>query len=218
MTVDCLPHTNLYTKRQILTTLGPFVKRWKVFNFLRRTNKPLSMSDTELSVATSCKTNSIYHLYRGLKSHMPKGNVYKDLYPSSWSLNKSIAQGFGKTVMHIEVTSDRVFLDLDYLRHDSEQEVILLPGEYQVDMVQKKPVTKSPKSPKSPKTPKTPKTPKPLLTLAMITALDLPSMKKLLSLYTIPQIKAFCRTEHIAGYSNRRKADLVNYVAIKIGS
>jgi hypothetical protein len=80
-----------------------------------------------------------YVLYRGLKNTGKIPRYYKDEYPSSWSRDVRISKKFscGKTnkIMKIRVPSDSILMDLDWLENDYEKEVILFPGTYEIQTV-----------------------------------------------------------------------------------
>lgn len=123
--------TDLFTPDEVIGVLKEFIDKWKISNFMRRQNTTLveTLTEREMAAATSGKLNQTYILFRGFRNFVP-GEFYSDKYLSSWSTDINVSRRFGPCVVSIEVPCTSVFLDLEYLNHDREHEVLLLPGHY----------------------------------------------------------------------------------------
>lgn len=137
-----LPYTNIYSKKEVCHQLSTFISVWKSHNHLRGNKQKLvdTLTETDLSYATSGKLQKTYVLYRGLDKYQNWGGVYYDEYPSSWSTDFIRAKTFALSkpkgvVLKAVVQHTNVFLDLVYLIKDYESEVILLPGAYAIEVV-----------------------------------------------------------------------------------
>lgn len=216
--VDILPHTDIYTKEQVNRELNQFIKRWKGSNFVRQGKLKLKdvLTFSQLSVATSGKKKESYTLYRGIRTTNTTRTTYQDNYPSSWSFNHSTARAFtfGKgVVMTVTVPSDMVLLDLVYLTDgsDYEKEVIVLPGQYNVSV---EPIltTRSTNGKIKAKLKKV----KPDLTKLLENGIDNDKLLLELVKFTMVELKDICRKRGISGYSNKKKAILVDYISSKL--
>jgi hypothetical protein len=202
-----LPYTDLYTTHEVAQRLKGFIGKWKGCNFLRIQQVLLEkyLTDEDLSVATSAKKPQEYTLYRGLRGYTCNGGIYKDIYPSSWSLNPNIARRFGSStrslLLKATIACDKILIDLT-LFNDTESEVIVLPGEHACEVLEENlPVRK----------------PVVDIELSILTAgSDIDKLKVALTKHTIPQLKALCKSRNIVGYSNKRKADLVHFTAQRL--
>lgn len=214
MTVDILPHTDIYTKEQVNHELNQFIRQWKGCNFIRQQKLQLNYALTfsQLSVATSGKKNQSYTLYRGIKTKKTDMINYQDIYPSSWSISYDIAKRFtgGKgIIMTTTISSDKVLLDLSYLSNDYEKEVIVLPGQYDV-------TTEHIQTLRSTKIKAKLKKVKPDLDKLLENDIDNSKLQLELVKFTIVELKDICRKRGISGYSNKKKAVLVDYIGSKL--
>lgn len=114
-------------------------------------NDRFEMTERLSSIEYSCLTNymnmygdlEVYELYRGV-DYTINETIVKFETLSSWSLNPSFAQNFGPYIMHIKVSSNDVLIDTSLFipsevrdilgGFPNEQEVILLPGNYKIQV------------------------------------------------------------------------------------
>lgn len=142
--LQMLAYSNIFNKKEILQYINNFILLWKVNNFFRLNNLKVItyFSEYELSLLTSAKHNKEYTLYRqyiDIEKNSKK-SIYKDKYISSWTLDINVAKRFnsGKKCCYLimtKVPSEKVFIDLNYLINDSEKEVILFSGTYNISLV-----------------------------------------------------------------------------------
>jgi hypothetical protein len=200
-----LPYTDLYTTHEVAQRLKVFIGKWKGCNFLRIQQVLLEkyLTDEDLSVATSAKKPQEYTIYRGLRRYSCNAGIYKDIYPSSWSLNPNIARRFGTMLLKATIACDKILIDLT-LFNDTEYEVIVLPGEYVCEVLEDKVTVRAVK---------------PVVDIEqsiLAAGSDIDKLKVALTKHTIPQLKALCKSRKIVGYSNKRKADLVHFTAQRL--
>lgn len=157
-----IPHTDAYSHMEVKssTDLKKFIRTWKASNFIRRQKNKWDvikeLGQEGLSLLSSAKLNQPYTLYRCIRKELrpggdPRGGIhmfsdgyYRDKWPSSWSKNPSVAKRFGNDCMKLKVRPENILVDIDYVRSEPgkssggdivEEEVIVLPGTYPVEII-----------------------------------------------------------------------------------
>lgn len=168
-----IPFTSGYSSDYIMFAIKSFEPEWTGSNLYRKCNVKITdiFSEYEISVLSSAKKNQNYTLYRGIKfegendktyQRIINEGVYKDEYPTSWSLNVNHSRRYANIfdsyhnnqytkgiVMKVVVPTENVLIDLGFVgKRSSQEEVILLPNEYKVEifeeMIHKKTNSKKP--------------------------------------------------------------------------